>query len=863
MRGDSMQKRWPLLLCGLALLLHARDAGAQDTPELTVVQVAHATRLAANPRGLSLHIRPRDRRLRFAQGEVITLDLEFEDTSSRRYPFEVIAYDRSGRLGIDRLIVAPAAGVEDPLQDYYRAMGFGFLGGGVSAPPAPLDGSRTLSLDLNEWVRFARPGNYVVYVESRRFLDPEAAAARRHEPVLVVSNLVSLSITTPPPGAPSPSTLSARALRFADSPAAARELARRLVELSEPASRVGTEGFDLQFGLLGTPHRAEALAVLRGSLATMSRAVSEAVPRTMAFLDVMIEVPRKADEGDATAAESADRVRERMARHACRLAFWQREALAAGLRGGRDDAARAIVAFSNDAPSHCPALHPIDVARVLPPVFVELPPMEQRLMLSYRWGQVAGPAMLPVLRQLVSVDRPADLEVRNIALVRLGELAPAEAARVSRNDVVSGRLLFSARSLRVQPQDAPAMTRALAAHFARARDAATPLSDLQDGQELDARGLLPAFARLGTETELATLSEWPQAERASCAARATVLAYALRVDRSRGVQMLRDALDDGRSRCRENLLETLARSWPQHVSQSMAVAALWHESRAVAASAARALARIGTDRARESLWKRLHEWHAQWEGREEDLRLVTPHVDDPVSQELALAHALREALLRGRGWLTTAEDRLRVRESCVTMACREEFSPFRAGPPVRLTVVEVEEWTGETLYRIETHVFHSMAGAIDRLTLYPKTVAIAWRPAAATHQPERRRCTTPWPRLPGGAASTCCRSHRRQRRRSITKSALTEARRARSRLHTGRWGPVETLSTTYPNAGAVSERIRWVNDHHAAWRHAVDDFSRLAVTMVDRDRRQSHRRPGNHIDSPVRTAAEQRTGRHL
>jgi hypothetical protein len=152
--------------------------------------------------------------------------------------------------------------------------------------------------------------------------------------------------------------------------------------------------------------------------------------------------------------------------------------------------------------------------------------------------------------------------------------------------------------------------------------------------------------------------------------------------------------------------------------------------------AARVLARIGTGDTRTGLWRRLHEWHAGWSNRNDDLRRATLMPDDPGSEELGLARTLREALLRGRGWLTTADDRLRVRESCVTAACREEFSPFRGGPPLRLVVVEAEEWTGHTVHRVEGHAFSTLEAVGDRLMLYPKTVAIAWH-AGASHAPAR------------------------------------------------------------------------------------------------------------------------------
>lgn len=154
------------------------------------------------------------------------------------------------------------------------------------------------------------------------------------------------------------------------------------------------------------------------------------------------------------------------------------------------------------------------------------------------------------------------------------------------------------------------------------------------------------------------------------------------------------------------------------------------------ASAARALAHAGTAEARGALWRRLDAWHERWAGRPSELHVTTPTVDDPVSQELGLERALREALLRGRSWITTAKDRLRVRDSCVTEACREEFSPFRAGPPLRLVQVEAEEWTGQTVYRVDGHAMHALHDVVERLALYSKTVTIAWR-AGSSHAPAR------------------------------------------------------------------------------------------------------------------------------
>ncbi len=728
---------WRMALGVLAVLLFVGTAKAQDVehPEVVTARAAHATRLAANPPGLSLAIRTQSGKMRFAQGELLALALEFREDSGARHLFDAIAYDRSGRLGIDRVIVAPASGVEDPLRDHFRAMGFGVIGGGISTLPAPLDGPRTLSLDVNEQVRFLRPGVNVVYVESHRFLDGSGSATSRREPLVVVSNLLTIEIIEPPADRGVLTTLASRALRFADTPQAAEELARRLLRLEGDVNRVGTDGHELRFGLYGTPHRTAALTALRDGLATSAHAVNDAVPSVAAFLDVMVAIPRNASEDEPAVGDGAARPRERMRLYACQLSFWQRQALAAGLRGGPADVARASVAFTDDSPAHCPFAPRVDVAGVLPPVFDRLDPAQQQRMLSYRWGHVAGPAMVPVLRHLVSTPDIASA-TRDMALVRLGELAPMEAARLSREDVITGRFRFSTQALRLASADTPGVTQALARHLADARAQSTPLSDLQDGQWPMARGLLPTVVRLATPDTCALLVDWPQGEPTSCAARASVVACALAADRNGGLRQLREHLSDRRSHCRDFLPETLVRVSPQRLPEGALVDALWHERPGVAASAARALAHAGSAAARAALWRRLDAWHERWAGRADELHVTTPSLDDPVSQELGLERALREALLRGRSWITTADDRLRVRDSCATEACREEFSPFLGGPPVRLVVVEAEEWTGQTVYRVEGQAFDALHEVMERLVLYPKAVTIAWR-AGSSHAPAR------------------------------------------------------------------------------------------------------------------------------
>jgi hypothetical protein len=83
-------------------------------------------------------------------------------------------------------------------------------------------------------------------------------------------------------------------------------------------------------------------------------------------------------------------------------------------------------------------LDPEIIKRLAPEIIVvfdDLPKNIQTGLLGYRWKQLAGPAMLPVIRRILN-DKPADdqsyesRELRGLAIQRLYELAPDEGRRL-------------------------------------------------------------------------------------------------------------------------------------------------------------------------------------------------------------------------------------------------------------------------------------------------------------------------------------------------------------------------------------------------------------------------------------------------
>lgn len=299
-----------LLGSGLGAVLAQARPGTANDPFLD----AHRTALAANPSGVELRLRLANGRTRFRLGETITLELVFTNSGPGSYVLSTRTYDRSGRLDVDRISVDPRDGVVDPLHDYYHCCMFGFVGGGLSSvPPVLTTESQLISLEVNEWWRFDKPGRSRLYVTSRRvephpWPDPPDPAAWPR----VTSNIVAFEIEPGDPGDADPAGVPGRVLRFAGTRAAAREMARRLLppEADETAHRVGSDAFECRYGLIGSPHRRMLVPEMERLIEKAPGGVSREFIETLAFLATVLQSPvPPPDSGVGPAVEMAERER--------------------------------------------------------------------------------------------------------------------------------------------------------------------------------------------------------------------------------------------------------------------------------------------------------------------------------------------------------------------------------------------------------------------------------------------------------------------------------------------------------------------------------------------------------------------------
>jgi hypothetical protein len=120
----------------------------------------HSVLIRKNPEKLSLIISVEKNTYQI--GEVIPITLTYSNNSEIDYVVDTRNYDRSGR--IDDMVFkveGPSGGFCDPLTTHLRGIGGG-LGG-----YEPI-GKCSQVFDLNEWVRFDKPGNYRIYCTAYR-----------------------------------------------------------------------------------------------------------------------------------------------------------------------------------------------------------------------------------------------------------------------------------------------------------------------------------------------------------------------------------------------------------------------------------------------------------------------------------------------------------------------------------------------------------------------------------------------------------------------------------------------------------------------------------------------------------------------
>jgi hypothetical protein len=595
-----------------------------------------------------------DGRTSFREGEVIPLVLSFTSTADKRYWADNRNYDRSGRLSIESYCVEPPA--RDPLADYFRAGAF--MGGGLGNTQQLYEKPFTATAELNEW-RQPAAGHYRLYVVSYRVWrppDPGEATPYGRVSLTLRSNMIEFEIIKADSdwrnkqlqdataayqnAADDEQRKAARKLRFLNTKPSTETLAQLFWGLNDQPG-----GWDLMFGLFGSLYRADAIAAMRREINNPDHPLTQDFLHTLTKLQINADTswdPPAYDSGHPELSQEYWHKRQTHERELMQAAIAPTVA-ALPQKTGR---ARALtvqaLAESSDLLDGSTASQ---IRKQLIAAWGDLPEKTKQELIQYRWPLIAGPDMLPILKEFVSRPAPPsrtmDAMARDAAIQHIFDIDAAEGRSLILRDLRDSRAepsislvkLLSAEELRPIVQEAVGRI------------------EKSDARALDYH-LVELYADASVLPGMKTvfndhLGQW------ACDPQSAMLRYFLRLEPEFGAKAVQASLAARKvTGCYHFLLQELRDALPK--VEPLAISALDDTDLEVANDAALALGHWGTTGAEAALWARLKRFHHQWQGREGELRAMPPYTD-PIGRATALESTLVNSIATGTNWICGPE----------------------------------------------------------------------------------------------------------------------------------------------------------------------------------------------------------------
>jgi hypothetical protein len=638
--------------------------------QLIFLLVAEAGSLSAQ--GVSLRIETETGVTQFRMGEAIVLALTFETSSPDTWRVTITGKDRSV-LGLERdgFPTSPAEGTSDPMR--YR------FGGPItySGPGGMFLHEKTAVayVDLNQWVRFERPGYYRVHalfhagpwqprdvnqeitLESNEIgIEIVAADAgwqkRQLQEDVAVLNTVPVKTDNETFEARMDA---ARRVWYLDTADSVREAGRLLGTADVQVGQI------LKDGLQTSGRRDEAVAAMKQLLRSPDQPVTPMFLETLTELEAWQRIPQSQNPGSGT--------------------DWQRRyearvSIAGQLRGElaevveqKRNSAKAIsikTLLDNMPPEPAPAAMRTEIAHL----FLELPSGQQSELLNAPWKKIAGPEMIPVLRQIYDAAPETTGLARPIvaaAVERLYELDPAQGRALILDEMRRPvpRLPFD--TLAILPDATlPEMDQLLAEH----------LEHNVGTEELIARYATPGilervkafYAKRDAMMRARTSPGVP--DLASPACEPPLVAYFLRADPAWGEHVLRDLLAERSypgGRCWMGILGQTAAYYVSPEWEKIAVLALHDETVIVKADAVRALGQHGSAASEEAVWDTFRYWHGWWKDKRAEMN----------EENRRFELVFLESIAHAKNWDITAGDLEKVRGLCITQDCSGRAEEYR------------------------------------------------------------------------------------------------------------------------------------------------------------------------------------------
>lgn len=695
----------------------------------------HAKGVAQNPPGVSLVLSIASGQSRFRPGERIVVKLTATSSIPRIYQFDGRNHEGRHLFEADEFHVDPP--VRDPWADYFASIG-GFFGD--YSPSEHLLGERaaTVSLDLNDWIQFEQPGRYRVFVVTRRFQKSRQPGEPGQGFVVnppVASNIIEIEIL--PRDAQREAEIVSEAVGVLNSPAGGpgrRDAIRDLSFLgNEAAVKEMARRFDgdeeIMHGLFATRERSLAVRELERELLAPEHPISQTFLFTLGALAYQLEhgpMPPYPEMDISLQTAWQKQFRDRLS------AIQEEEIEFAGRLVGELQEKRGLARAASAAGvvelACCPGLPTAPAwLRGLPAqlaaVFDALPADQQYHLLEYRWELIAGPPMAEPLRKIVQSPPKTQMPIHEVALRRLYSLAPDEGRQLILDEIRSGHPQDGIKALGLlSDKSLPELEGFLA----------DDLNDiLHNGRLEESCNIANLIARYATPVVLPQVQSTVEDKLGSlpCNTQAPLLAYLLRADPAVGEEDVKLAMASrATTGCYKMLFAQVADLHMSPELENIAIAHLGDRDLEVASNAAFMLQRHGSSAAEAPLWQRLEQWHANWAGRESELRYDPIAQNNPHGFEVGLEEALANALGQGPAWVLDAGKAQRLLALCVTENCRTTVAALLQGVTGRVAIYRgyIQD-SSETGFAVAQYDGLTLAALENKLAQFPKGTVFAWR----------------------------------------------------------------------------------------------------------------------------------------
>ncbi|BDI29092.1 hypothetical protein CCAX7_11430 [Capsulimonas corticalis] len=705
-------------------------------------EARHLQEAGKNPAGLEVTLRQPEGRTQFHMGEIIPFDEVFSSQVKGKYRLNPGGEDS---VVVDRERDAPDVGsVNYDLGQITVINGAGPQWRDLESAPV------TTSLRLNVSRRFDQPGSYRIYTKTWRAQNRKASGVEAFlgGSMTAVSNIVQIEILPDDPSWSAQMLAKALAtfqrtgrdmaadpreadtLEYLDTPTSVQAIIDHYGAFTMMDSWNSPWYFAGRQGLMRSRRTADDAAWMQAKIADPQFPIMPFFIADLSWVQTRAAYP-----APMTSWPSADRARqsawnqEMKARTAKRAAFLIQnlKLLSAALSHKRSDAlvhsAFTLAAKGTGLPIS-PATQKA-AAPILISHFDTLAPDEQSALLDdFSWPAIRSPRMLPVLRRLYesphvrSQGAMAVFEARQprtLALRRIWELSPAEGRRLILAEIARPNPRIEMDLMASLPDATlPSVEHKLAANLLVNGD---PSANAFLIQRYGARAILPQIQAFYTHNP----GPWV------CSLQAPLLAYFLRVAPKFGAAEVRKALWDRKDTdCYLTLFTEIAKLRPSPSMapdlQKIAIASLADQNPSVASDAARALGAYGSPAAKDALWRRLRQLHAQ---------RPTPAVK--TSQA-----AVAQAIANSAAWLTDQTALDEILRLCPIAHSLNDLGIYTVdqGKHACLYMDVVTEDKHREQWRVGPCSLTSRTALQHKLAQYPRGTAFTLRNDATLSEPQ-------------------------------------------------------------------------------------------------------------------------------